>query len=339
MRISILLGTTAALLLSLPGPAVDAADLKIATVLPENTQWMRDMREGAAEISERTSGRVSFKFYSGGVQGNPGTVLRKIRIGQLHGGAFTPTDLQQVYPDLNIYGLPFLFESAEEASYVRRAIDPKLAAGLEEAGYVSFGFASGGFAMIMSNVPVRSHGDLRGRKVWVPEGDLISYEAMNALDLSPVTLPITDVLTGLQTGLLDIVAMPPAGALVLQWHTKVQYVTRMPIVYSMGLLAIDRRAFDRVEPGDREIVREVMSALYARWDVENEREAEDALQALINSGIEPVEPAPGELERLQAVMRETNDAMAREGLFSAELLAEIRQRIEEFRTDSAVAAD
>lgn len=308
MRISIFLGTTAALLLSLPGPAVDAADLKIATVLPENTQWMRDMREGAAEISERTGGRVSFKFYSGGVQGNPGTVLRKIRIGQLHGGAFTPTDLQQVYPDLNIYGLPFLFESAEEASYVRRAIDPKLAAGLEEAGYVSFGFASGGFAMIMSNVPVRSHGDLRGRKVWVPEGDLISYEAMNALDLSPVTLPITDVLTGLQTGLLDIVAMPPAGALVLQWHTKVQYVTRMPIVYSMGLLAIDRRAFDRVEPGDREIVREVMSALYARWDVENEREAEDALQALINSGIEPVEPAPGELERLQAVMRETNDA-------------------------------
>src|SRR5690606_33099702 len=222
MRYSRLI-TAAAMVLALFAAAqAGAADLKIATVLPENTQWMKDMRAGAAEIRERTDGRVNFKFYSGGVQGNPQTVLRKIKIGQLHGGAFTPTDLQGVYADLNIYGLPFLFESVEEADYVREAIDPKLAAGLEKAGFVSFGFATAGFARIMSNVPIRSHEDLRGRKVWVPEGDLISYQAMQALDLSPVTLPVTDVLTGLQTGLIDIVAMPPAAALVLQWHTRVR---------------------------------------------------------------------------------------------------------------------
>lgn len=338
MRISILLALAVAVLVGLHAGAAPAAELKIATVLPENTQWMRDMRASAAEIKERTDGRVLFKFYSGGVQGNPNTVLRKIKIGQLHGGAFTPTDLQQVYPDLNIYGLPFLFESEEEANYVREAVDPKLAAGLEEAGFVSFGFASGGFARIMSNVPVRSHEDLRGRKVWVPEGDLISYEAMKALDLSPVTLPITDVLTGLQTGLLDIVAMSPAGALILQWHTRVDYVTRMPIVYSMGLLAIDRRAFARIGEEDRAVVRDVMSGLYARWDVENQRDAEKALQALINAGLEPVEPAPGVVERLQAIMADTSEAMAREGLISLDLLQEIRQLIEQYRASDSAAA-
>lgn len=338
MRTSILVAAAVALLAGLQPGAAGAAELKIATVLPENTQWMRDMRAGAAEIKERTEGRVLFKFYSGGVQGNPNTVLRKIKIGQLHGGAFTPTDLQQVYADLNIYGLPFLFESVEEANYVREAVDPKLAAGLEAAGFVSFGFASGGFARILSNVPVRSHEDLRGRKVWVPEGDLISYEAMKALDLSPVTLPITDVLTGLQTGLLDIVAMSPAGALVLQWHTRVDYVTRMPIVYSMGLLAIDRRAFGRIAEEDRAVVRDVMSALYARWDVENQRDAEKALQALINSGLEPVDPAPGEVERLQAIMAETSEAMARDGLISPDLLQEIRHLIEQYRASDSAAA-
>lgn len=338
MRISILLAAAVTLPGGLYAGAAHAAELKIATVLPENTQWMKDMRAGAAEIKERTDGRVLFKFYSGGVQGNPNTVLRKIKIGQLHGGAFTPTDLQQVYPDLNIYGLPFLFESAAEANYVREAMDPKLAAGLEEAGFVSFGFASGGFAMIMSNVPVRDHEDLRGRKVWVPEGDLISYEAMKALDLSPVTLPITDVLTGLQTGLLDIVAMSPAGALVLQWHTRVDYVTRMPIVYSMGLLAIDRRAFGRIAEEDRAVVRDVMSGLYARWDVENQRDAEQALQALINAGLEPVEPAPGEVERLQAIMAGTSEAMAREGLISPDLLQQIRRLIDQYRASDTAAA-
>jgi TRAP-type transport system periplasmic protein len=331
MRISIFVAAALACLGALAAGAAGSTELKIATVLPENTQWMRDMRAGAAEIEERTDGRVTFKFYSGGVQGNPNTVLRKIKIGQLHGGAFTPTDLQQVYADLNIYGLPFLFESAEEADYVRKVVDPKLAAGLEKAGFVSFGFASGGFARILSNVPIRSHKDLRGRKVWVPEGDLISYEAMKALDLSPVTLPVTDVLTGLQTGLLDIVAMPPAGALVLQWHTRVDYITQMPIVYSMGLLAVDRRAFRRIAGEDRAIVRDVMSTLYARWDVENQQDSQEALQALINAGLEPVEPAPGEHERLQAIMAETNLAMAREGVVSLDLLQEIRSLIGQYR--------
>ena len=311
----------------------EAADLKIATVLPENTQWMKDMRAGAAEIRERTDGRVNFKFYSGGVQGSPDKVLRKIKIGQLHGGAFTPTDLQQVYPDLNIYGLPFLFESEEEVNYVRERVDPKLVSGLEEAGFVSFGFSSGGFAIVMSNVPVRSHADLRGRKIWVPEGDLISYEAMKALRLSPVTLPITDVLTGLQTGLIDIVAMSPAGALVLQWHTKVEYLTKLPILYSMGLLAVDARAFKRLDEADQAVVRDTMSRIYAKWNRDNQQDAENALQALINSGIEAVAPAPGEQQKLQQIMEEQNRTMAGKGMFSEVLLEEVLQHIHTYRSE------
>ncbi|MEX2496417.1 MAG: TRAP transporter substrate-binding protein DctP [Woeseia sp.] len=312
----------------------DALTLKIATVLPENTQWMKDMRSGAAEIRERTDGRVELKFYSGGVQGSPGKVLRKIKIGQLHGGAFTPTDLQQVYPDLNIYGLPFLFESEDEVEYVRERIDPKLENGLDEAGFVSFGFSGGGFAVVMSNVPVRSHEDLKGRKVWVPEGDLLSYEAMKALQLSPVTLPITDVLTGLQTGLIDIVAMSPAGALVLQWHTKVEYLTELPVLYSMGLLAIDKRAFNRLDEADQEVVDDVMGGLYAEWDAEAGQDAERALQALIHSGIEVVEPVPGEQKKLQDVMQEQNLALARRGMISQGLLEEVMQHIDTYRRTS-----
>ena len=335
--------TAAVLLLTVAFSAgAGAADVKIATVLPENTQWMKDMRAGATQIRERTEGRVNLKFYSGGVQGNPGKVLRKIRIGQLHGGAFTPTDLQQVYPDLNIYGLPFLFESEDEVNYVRERVDPKLARGLEAAGFVSFGFSSGGFAIVMSNVPVRSHDDLKGRKIWVPEGDLISYETMKGLQLSPVTLPITDVLTGLQTGLIDIVAMSPAGALVLQWHTKVDYLTKLPILYSMGLLAIDKRAFERIGPADQAVVREIMSGIYSEWNAENQQDAENALQALIKSGIEPVEPGAGEQEKLQQLMQQQNRAMAGKGMFSQELLEEVLTHIDtyrnEFHSDESVAA-
>jgi TRAP-type C4-dicarboxylate transport system substrate-binding protein len=211
------------------GSVASAATLKIATVTPEGSQWMKDMRDSAKEIKERTDGRVQIKYYGGGVMGNDTKVLGKIRIGALQGGAFTPAALADSYPNLNIYGMPLVFDSEEEAAYVRERLDGKLQEGLEAAGFVNFGFASGGFAIVMSNTPVKSLEDLKGKRVWVPEGDSISYASMEALSLAPVTLPLTDVLTGLQTGLIDIVAMSPIGALVLQWHTKIKYVTEIPL--------------------------------------------------------------------------------------------------------------
>ena len=80
--------------------------LKIATIAPENSSWMKSMRAGGEEIETRTEGRVELKFYGGGVMGSDKKVLRKMRIGQLHGAAFTPSGLSERYPDLNLYGLP-----------------------------------------------------------------------------------------------------------------------------------------------------------------------------------------------------------------------------------------
>ena len=230
---------------------------------------MKEMRASAAEIKERTEGRVQIKYYGGGVMGNDKKVLGRIRIGNLQGGAFTPTALASQYPDLNLYGLPLVFDSTEEAAFVRGHLDEKLERGLEEAGFVNFGFAAGGFAILMSNTPIKTLDDLKGKKVWIPEGDGISRASMEALSLSPVTLPLTDVLTGLQTGLLDIVAMSPVGAVVLQWHTKVKYVTELPLVYTLGFMAVDKRAFNKISAADRAIVDEIMRETYKKFDEVN----------------------------------------------------------------------
>ncbi len=308
---------------------------KIATLLPENTDRVKRMRAAADEIEERTDGRVSFKYYFGGSQGSDDKVLYKMKIGQLHGSTYSPAALQKVYPDINIYGLPFIFESEDEVDYVRKIMDAKFQRGLEEAGFVNFGFAGGGFAMVLSNEPVRSHNDLKGQKVWVPEGDVFSYEAMQALKLTPVPLEIANVMTGLQTGLIDIVAIPPAGALIFQWHTKVNYVTQMPVLFTMYFMVIDARAFKRIEAADQAVVREVMGRLYAEFDAAEREDAPNALQALINSGVESVEPLPDEFERLQEETAIANRSMADRGMFSSELLEEMLSHVQEFRRAQA----
>ena len=281
-------GLLFALALAALGAPASAVDIKIASVAPDGSRWMQQMRAGAEEVSSRTGGRVTIKFYPGGVMGNDAQVLRKIRIGQLQGGAFTAGGLGERYGALNLYGIPLLFRSLDEIDAVRSALDPELATGLEQAGFVTFGFIEGGFANLLSNEPISSVEDMRRKKVWVPEGDPVSFMAMEALGLSPAVLPVTDVLTGLQTGLIDIAFASPVAALVLQWHTKVKYITELPISYSMGIFAIEKGAYAALTADDQKIVREVMS----RYIVGLDREARDdnrrAAEVLASSGLQSV---------------------------------------------------
>lgn len=315
-----------------------AATLKIATVTPEGSQWMNVMRASAKEIKQRTDGRVLIKYYGGGVKGDDAKVLGQIRIRQLQGGAFTPSALAAQYLDLNLYGMPLVFDSAEEAAYVRSRMDARLQHGLEDAGFVNFGFATSGFANIMSSTPIKTLADLKGKRVWVPEGDSISYKSMQSLSLNPVTLPLTDVLTGLQTGLIDIVAIPPIVALVLQWHTKVKYVTQVPLVYSFGFMAIDKKAFEKIGAADQAIVREVMAATYRRFDKVNLVDNQGAFNALVKSGIEVVKFDDEEFFKVRELLLASNLKLGAEGAFTLDLYEEMLHHIDDYRRELVAAS-
>ena len=310
-----------------------AQTIKLATIAPEGSSWMNSMRAGAAEINERTEGRVKFKFYGGGVQGNDKQVLRKMRIGQLHGGAFTSNGLIDVQKDSQLYALPMLFSNYEEVQFVRARMDDKLRSLIEEAGYVNFGFAGGGFARIMSNQPIANLKDLQGRKVWVPDGDRISYEASKALGISPVIMPLTDVMTGLQTELIDTIMSPPAATIILQWNTKVSYITELPLSYIFAMIAVDRKYFDRIQPADQIIVREVMERIYEGFDTQGKEDNQKAYKALIDNGMKPVTPDQGQIPEWRKAIQESNRKLAGEGAIDLRLLDEIECYIAAFRAN------
>jgi len=325
------------LVLMLSAPAM-AVTLKIATATPNGSQWMKDMRASAAEIKERTEGRVLIKYYGGGIKGDDAKVLGQIRIRQLQGGAFTPSALAAKYSDLNLYGMPLVFESEEEAAFVRSRMDARLQQGLEDIGWVNFGFATSGFASIMSSTPVKTMADLKGKRVWVPEGDSISYASMKAMSLNPVTLPLTDVLTGLQTGLLDIVAIPPIVALVLQWHTKVKYITEVPLVYTVGFMAIDKKTFDKIDADDQAVVREVMTRTYKNFDKVNLVDNQGAFDALVKAGIQPTKFDDEEFIKVRDLLLVSNLKLGAEGAFTLELYEEMLGYIDEYRSEHVAAS-
>ena len=285
----------------LQAAASDAATLKIATISPDGLSWMKKFRASTRQIEELTEGRVKFKIYPGGVQGDDATVLRKMRIGQLHGGVLAAGSLTHFYPDLQIYNLPLQFRSNAEVDYIRQEMDQMIADGLEASSVLTFAFIETGFAYLMSKDPVTSVADLKDLKAWIPDGDPIAAELVKSFGVSPIPLNITDVLAGLQTGLINAVMAPPAVALALQWHNHVSYMTDLPLVYIYSTMVMQEKAFGRVSEGDQAIIRSVLSQVFAEIERDTRVDNERALQAISTVGVQSLPVSDDELAEWQSM--------------------------------------
>lgn len=335
MFLARLLVTVFAALLVAPATEAQSVRLKIATLAPEGTLWMKEMQKAADAIEQRTDRRVSIRFYPGGTMGSDSAVLRKIRIGQLHGGVFLAASLAEIDPDLEIYSLPLLFSSYEEVDFVRERMDGVLVDELAKKGYISFGFTETGFTYLLSAKPTRTFDDLKGRKTWIPQDDPVSLAIVEAAGLSPVPLPISDVLTGLQTGLIDTVAAPPVGAVALQWFTKAKYLTDLPITYVCGLTVVSAEAFNRMSANDQAVVREALGRANRTLDDTSRSDNEEARQALIGQGVEYVSPTPETLARWQEIAATASERLIADRGYDPSIISTIEDLISAYRARRA----
>ena len=309
-----------------------AKTLKIATLAPAGTNWMKEMKAGASLIKERTEGRVKLKFYPGGVMGNDRSVHRKIKIGQLQGGAFTTGGLAHVYSSIQTYSLPMLFNNLAEIDSVRTEIEPVIKQRMESNGFVVLGISEGGFIRILSKQPMQNLESLQKSKAWIPEGDTQSQITYKALGISPIALPISDVFTGLQTGLIDTVAINPTAALAFQWHSSTSYMTDVPISYVIGVLAIEQKAFSKLKSADQAIVRDEMSKVFVRLDKVNRSDNKQAIEVLKKQGISFVKLHPGEYERWKAISDGAIEDMVHKGIIDKDIIDQVRSQLQTLRS-------
>jgi TRAP-type C4-dicarboxylate transport system substrate-binding protein len=332
MKVSILHKIVIVVVVVMLAAPASAVVLKIATLSPDGSFWMQKLREGAKEIDDKTENRVRFKFYPGGVMGNDKAVLRKIRIGQLHGGAVTGGSLANVYGDIRVYSLLMVFKSTQQVDYVRERMDVPIISGLEKAGFVTFGLAEGGFAYIMSKEPIKTTDDLRTRKLWMPDDNLTTIETMQTFGIKSIPLPVADVRAGLQTGLIDTVTISPIAAIVLQWHTQLRYLTQIPVAYVFGLLAVDRKAFEKISAADRQIVQDVMGRVFRDIDRRNRKDNIAALEVLRKNGIKIFKPTEDSIKDWLGLASAVNGRLVESGELSQDILNVLEKHLNEYRS-------
>jgi TRAP-type C4-dicarboxylate transport system substrate-binding protein len=326
-----LVALAAALVLALaPGTRAATATLKIATVAPEGSAWMQMFDKMKKEVLEATGGAVEFKAYPGGVLGEEKDVLFKMKVGQVDGAGFMGTGLGKVCPDTRAVMLPFVFEDLEEVDAVFEKITPQLDDRCRENGYVALGWIEIGFSYLYSTQPIASLAQLRAAKPWSAPGDEVFDALFQAARVSAIPVQLSDVLTALQTGLIDTVYAPPLAAIALQWFTRVKYRNDLELLYSFGGLFVAERAWNRVPEEHRAKVSEICRRRSRELTAEVRRSNVEALQVLAKNGIQDVHADEAAVREFAEVSRQANERM-KGTLFPAATYERVQQHLREHR--------
>ena len=325
------LGLIAMSLTMLPAASVaETLEIKIATLAPEGSSWIKTFHAIDEEVRTKTDKQVGFKFYPGGVLGDEKDMLRKMYIGQINGAALTSAGLSAIYSEMDVFEIPFLFKSYHEVDYVLEEMNAFFQKGFEENGYILLGWSEGGFVRLMSTKPVTTLDDLRKLKVWTWEGSPMTKAIFDQANVSAIPLTVPDVLVGLQTGLVDVVYAPPSGAISLQWFTKIKYITDVKLIYLIGGLVMQKKVFNKISPDHQKILLETCRRHMNELKATVRKENEEAIQVMVKYGVKIITPSASQVAEFIKV---SNQAMQRlEGeSFSKKIRDEVTAKIEAYR--------
>lgn len=267
--------------------------LKFATLAPAGTTWMNLLETWGQDVEKKSNGRLSFKFYPGGVQGDEPDVLKKMRFNQLQGGAFSGHGIGQIYSPARVMELPFLFDNFGEIDHVRQQLMPEFENGFHDNGYELLGWMEIGFVHMFSREPIHSIEEMKSHRVWLWQGDPMGKAFFDASGISPVPLSIIDVYTSLSTGLIDTVYSTPLASIAMQWFTKTRYVSDVPLTNAIGALVVSRRFFDSLPADLQQLLKETGKATGEALVTATRRDNRKSVAELKSRGLTFIPPGAG----------------------------------------------
>ncbi|MEO1233209.1 MAG: TRAP transporter substrate-binding protein DctP [Myxococcota bacterium] len=295
IRYSLVLGLASAALMAVsPTPALakKKVRIKLGTLAPKDSSWLKSIERMGRRWKEASNGSVQLKVYPGGVAGDEGDVIRKMRIGQLHAATLTGIGLGSIDRSTIAFQIPMMFRSYAEVDYVRERIGPKVAKSLEDKGFVVLAFGDGGWVHFFSKKPALVPAELQKQKLYVVTGDPQADAAWRTSGFEIVPTSATDVLQGLQTGRLDAFATVPLYALAGQWFGMVEHMTKIYWAPLSGATVVYRDAWEKIDPELRETLTQIAVEETEASRAEIRGLGDKALKAMTDRGLKIHEPTP-----------------------------------------------
>lgn len=334
LRTFLPLAAAAALLLALPtADAQEVATLKIATVAPEGTPWADGLTQLKTQVESESGKRLLVRTFLGGVLGDENESVQACQRGQIQGVGASTGAIASIVPELAVLELPYLFKSAEEADYVLdKVILPTVEKAFREKGLV-FGFWSeNGYRTFGSNWgPVKSPADLKGHKMRSQEHP-VHLEMYRAFGASPVPIPVTEVLTSMQTGVIDGWDNTPLFAFAAQWTSATKFLSLTNHIYQPAVIAFNKAWFDALPADLQATLLKARTGLAPKMRKEIRALNPILVQNLSEMKVTVYKPTAAELAAFEAPAKTARDAyMAKASAGEKALYAQVLKGIEAYR--------
>jgi TRAP-type C4-dicarboxylate transport system substrate-binding protein len=209
----------------------------------------------AAEWNQATGGRVSLTVFGGGSQGDEPTVLRKMRLDALQAASLTGVGLGTIDASFNVFDVPFFFESYDELNEVTEKLTPEISKRVEAKGFVLLNWGHGGWTQLFTKKPIVTVADLKKAKLYTSAGNDRMVQWFKANGFEPRAMAMTDIMTGLTTGMVEAVPTTPLAALLFQWYRQTPNMLDIGLAPVVGATVMTRKAWNAVPEADRPKLR------------------------------------------------------------------------------------
>lgn len=307
--------------------------IKMAAIAPQGTNIANVFEEIGKQVWEKTNHEVAFKIYWGGVQGDEKDVLRKMRLGQLHGGGFMGATLGTIVPEVRVTEIPYVFWNSEEVDYVRSQLESSMTKQFADKGFIVLGWMDLGFVYSFSKVPILSLEIARKQKWWTMEGDPMGRAIFDALGISPISLSLADVATALSTNLIDCAPSTTFGAVAFRWYTRFKYMSGLPSTSIFGATLINKDTWDKISPGSQKIILDIARKEHEKVVNTMRQDNAKSLVLLKKSGVHVVRPDEGNAkdgDYVFAAAKKVRESLVGK-LYSRELLERTLALLAEYR--------
>ena len=326
------------ILAALAAPALaDGTELRIATLAPADSTWMKILDKGSQDVADKTQQRVTLKWYPGGVQGDERDFVRKIGLGQLDGAAVTSIGLSMIDESIRVLELPMMFQSIEEMDYVADKMWPYFQKKFEKKGYKLTDRGEIGWIYFMSKDKIESLADLKNAKVWQWGDDQIVGAMYRKLNISGVPLGVPEVDAALTAGRINACYGSPLAAVALQWNTKIKYMTSMPMSYGLGATVLSVDAFNKLSAEDQKTLLKLTAKMGAKVRVGVRKDNKDAQKQMIQKGVIVVQTPAAMVDEFTKASQEVWKELVGK-VYSQEELDMVLKYRDEYRAKHATTA-
>ncbi len=307
-------------------------ELRFGTLAPDNTPWSNILKDFKKRVQKDSKQRVKVKLFLGGSLGDERAMLEKMQYGQLTGGGFSTGGISTRVPELQILEIPFLFRDAREADYIldtvlleymtRRFADEGLFLYVwAENGWLDFG---------AKTKPLLRAGDCKGLKFFAQESD-VQIAFYKAIGAPATTLPVTEVLNSLQTGMIEAYSSTPIYAAGAQWFTQTRFWLDSDHMYQPAAVVFQMEFWNKLPEDLKKIMLSYRDSLreQARKDVRG-IDAE-LFKGFQEEGIKVEKLGAAEKQEFQELTSGVAEALLQKKVFSRDLWEKVTRALEEFR--------